>query len=432
MSGLAIDLWTIAIGVLTNVSCALLGCYLVLRRMSLLGDAISHAVLPGIVLMVAIFESRAPLPVFIGAMAVGVITAFLTQSIHQFGGVSQDASMGVVFTGLFALGVVLIKVIPGLDKVDLDVSCVFEGALEYQALDVVGAAGVQIPRAVLILGTTLLVNVLFVGVLWKELKLSAFDPDLASALGFNSTLLFYCLMAMVAGTAVTAFWAVGSILVIAMLIVPGATAHLLADRMGAFVAAAVVVAVIASIGGYVLAYQWDTSASAMMAVVAGAEYLLAAALSPSHGLVARWARQLAMGLRIAGEDLLAALYRVEEHGEGTALPRGDALRAAGGGWRARLGLGLLKQRKLVLAAADGLRLSDLGRGIAARLVRSHRLWESYLAQHSELPGDHLHAPAARMEHFVTPDLEREILAELSDADRDPHGRPIPGQKDSRP
>ncbi len=426
-SAAAIDFWTIAIGVLCNTSCALLGCYLVLRRMSLLGDAIAHAVLPGIVIAFIIFESRAPVPMFLGAMGIGVLTAFLTQTVHRFARVAQDTSMGVVFTSLFALGVVLISVVPGLTHVDLDPACVFEGSIEYEAFYVGEYFGVSMPRSVPMLAGVLLLNLLFIGVMWKELKLATFDPALATSLGFSSTFLFYALMAMVAGTTVASFWAVGSILVIAMLIVPGATAQLLTDRFGVMLILAVVIAIISSAGGYLIADRLDTSAAGMMAVVAGAQYFLAMIFAPRYGVLLRRLRHLALAVRIAGEDMLAELYRREERESVPAatLAAGD-LRTAGGGDRvSRLALWLLKWRGHLESAADGFRLSESGRALATNLVRSHRLWESYLARHVGIPPDHLHEPAMRMEHFVTPDIEKELLEGLEDAGTDPHGAPIP-------
>lgn len=434
MSGLGVDTWAITIGILCNASCALLGCYLVLRRLSLLGDAISHAVLPGIVVAFVLSQSRASVPMFAGAMAVGVLTAFLTQTVHRFAGVAEDTSMGVVFTSLFALGVVLVQVIPGVAGVDIDPACVFEGNIEFEAVFTVPVAGFEVPRTVPILAGVLLADLVFVFLLWKELKLAAFDGALCSSLGFSAGLLYYLLMAMVAGTTVSAFWAVGSILVVAMLIVPGATAQLLTDRLSVMMFLAVAVSVVAAVAGYLLADRWDTNAAGMMAVVAGGQYFLAMALAPRYGVLPRWSRNLLMSLRIACEDVLAVIYRWEERaaGCGAPVPRRrilELLRTAGDRWRVAAGLWMLRWRGEIAAAGDGVRLTPRGRAHAESLVRSHRLWESYLSEQVGLSSDHLHEPAMRMEHFVTPEIERQLLAGLGDAKVDPHGRPIPGGDD---
>src|SRR5688572_16630916 len=141
-------LWTIAVGVLTNASCAILGCYLVLRRMSLLGDAISHSILPGIALAF-LLAGRNPLAVFAGAMLMGLLTTLLTQSLHALGKVPEDASMGVVFTSLFAIGVILIT--NAAPRVDLDPGCVLYGLIELTPLDMVEIAGIEVPRTLPVL-----------------------------------------------------------------------------------------------------------------------------------------------------------------------------------------------------------------------------------------------------------------------------------------
>ena len=243
-------------GATTNVACALVGCFLVLRRMSMMGDALSHAVLPGLVIAFLLSGTRGILPLFAGAVACGLLTTFLTQTLHQYARVPSDASMGVVFTSLFALGVVLVKkYVSGLH---FDIDCVYEGTLELVSL-AEPIAGLPRP-----LFTTLLVMVLNLAVLvmlWKELKISSFDPALATTMGISSTAMHYLLMTLVAVTAVASFEAVGSILVVAMLIVPAATAHLLTDRLSVMVAIACAVGIAASLLGYWAALGLGTPTS---------------------------------------------------------------------------------------------------------------------------------------------------------------------------
>ena len=226
MNWYAIDTWIVIVGILAAVACTLLGNFLVLRKMSMMGDAISHAVLPGLAIAFLITGARASLAMFIGAAVVGVLTAVFTQWISRFGKVDQGASMGIVFTTLFALGLILI--VQAADHVDLDAGCVLYGAIELTPLDVVWSTKlfgmtVDLPRAVVVLVSVCLVNALFVILFFKELRISSFDPELASTIGINASLMHYLLMTLVAITTVAAFEAVGSIIVIAMLIVPAAT-----------------------------------------------------------------------------------------------------------------------------------------------------------------------------------------------------------------
>ncbi|MFO0900584.1 MAG: metal ABC transporter permease [Pirellulales bacterium] len=418
-----IALWTMAIGVAANLSSALVGCFLVLRRTSLLGDAISHAVLPGIVAGFLLTGVLGGWPALLGALVFGVLTSLLTQTLHELGRVPEDASMGVVFTSLFALGVVLITRFAA--HVDLDPGCVLYGLLEFAPLDTVRLAGADVPRALLTLGPVLLLTVGFVAVLWKELKIASFDPGLATAMGFSARLIHYLLMCLVALVVVASFEAVGSILVVAMLIVPGATAHLLTDRLGWLLVWAAVVAVVSAIGGYLAAVALNTSAAGMMAVVAGAQFTLAVFVAPRHGLIARALRQLNLSMRIAGEDIVAQLYRQEEAAaEGRApAPLSPSDRNALVTW---LATRWLNSKGLVTPGRGrGVTLTDAGRAQARSVVRAHRLWESYLGQHFDLPLDHLHAPAERIEHFLGPMLQAELAAELEGPGRDPHGKEIP-------
>ena len=139
-----LGLRTIAVGSVCNVSCAVLGCYLVLRRMSMLGDAISHAILPGLVIGFLLTGSISIVPMFAGALVFGMLTAFLTQTLQTYGRVSEDAGMGVVFTSLFALGVVLIS---GIGRMHLDQDCVFEGKIDLVAIDITDFWGLSVPLA---------------------------------------------------------------------------------------------------------------------------------------------------------------------------------------------------------------------------------------------------------------------------------------------
>ncbi len=420
--------WTIVAGVLCNSACAILGCYMVLRRMSLLGDAISHAVLPGTVVAVLWSGQLVGWQVFVGAVAVGILTAFLTQALSNFGNVPEDSSMGVVFTSLFALGVILLN--QYASQVDLDPGCVLYGLIEFVPLDTVPWMGLEIPRAIFMLSTVAALTVLFVAVLWKELKIVSFDAGLATAMGISAITVHYLLMAMVAVVTVASFEAVGSILVIAMLIVPPATAHLLTDRLWTMQVLSVGCACVSAILGYYLAEYWNTSVAGMMSVVAGGLFTVAVICAPQHGLLVKAVRKLRLTVRIIKEDILAVLYRVEERGRrddrATRLARGECIRFAGGGVLARLAIPLMKGQGLIVDAGEHcLALTDAGRRRAESLVRSHRLWEAYLEKHFELPRDHLHEPASRIEHYLGPNLQQEISEELAAPTQDPHGQVIP-------
>ena len=279
------DLWTIATAACCAIACGVLGCFLVLRRLSLLGDAISHAILPGLAGAFLLTGSRDILPMLIGAMLVGVMTAVLSAGLNRWGRVPEDASMGVVFTTLFALGVVLITF--AAKNVDLDPGCVLYGLLEFVPFDTTQILGVQVPRAFVWLLAALTVNVALILVFFKELKIVSFDPYLATTMGISATLVHYGLMTAVAATSVASFEAVGSILVIAMLVAPGATAQLITDKLGAMLFWAAGIAALCAVLGYIGAVWLNTSIAGMVAATSLAVFLLAVVASPTHGLIAK-------------------------------------------------------------------------------------------------------------------------------------------------
>ena len=410
----SLAVWTVAVGILCNVPCAILGCYLVLRRMSLLGDAISHAVLPGLAVAFLLTGSINGIGMAIGAGVLGVLTAYLTQLVHKTADVPEDAGMGVVFTSLFAVGVILIT--RAASSVDLDPGCVLYGLIEFAPLDTVPLLGLEVPRAVQTLGPVLAITVAFVAVFWKELKLVSFDPALAAAMGFRVALIHYMLMAMVAGVTVASFEAVGSILVIAMLIVPAATAHLLSDRLPGMIGWSVAVAVLSAVLGYIGAVRLNTSVAGMMSVSAGGLFLVAVFVAPRHGILSQAGRRVRLALRIARDHVLADLYRAEELSAAEAYVPGWVR------WLAKVQLGRAGR---IERHAGGWRLTDAGRQEARELVRAHRLWEAFMNTRLALPPDHVHAPADRMEHYTDPALRDQLAADLANPTKDPHGRPIP-------
>jgi manganese/zinc/iron transport system permease protein len=276
----SIDTWIVVTGALCAMACALPGCFLVLRRMSMMGDAISHAVLPGLAIAFLVTGQRASVPMFVGAVAAGLLTALFTQWIHRAARVDEGAAMGVVFTTLFAIGLVII--VKAADHVDLDPGCVLYGAIELTPLDTVDLLGWEIPRAALVNGSVLMLNLLIVALLFKELRLACFDPGLASTLGFSPGFMHYLLMSMVAVTTVAAFESVGSIIVIAMLIVPAATAQLLTRRLLPMLLVSAGLAAAAAVLGHagaiwlpMLAGLPPTSTAGTMAFASGMLFLAA-------------------------------------------------------------------------------------------------------------------------------------------------------------
>ncbi|WP_166819839.1 metal ABC transporter permease [Thalassoroseus pseudoceratinae] len=426
-----LDGWIILTGILSAVSAALLGNFLVLRRMCMLGDAISHAILPGLAGAFFLSGSRNSGVMFIGAVLVGVLTAFFTEWIRKSGRVDEGASMGVVFTSLFAIG--LIMIVQAADQVDLDAHCVLYGALELTPLDTVQIFNLDVPRAALILGFIALVDTLFVTLFYKELKLSSFDPSLATTAGFSASLMHYLLMTLVAVTAVASFESVGNILVVAMFVVPPATAYLLTDRLQIMIFLSVILAIASASFGHLLAIivpAWfgyaSTTTAGMMATTSGLFLGLAVLFAPRHGVLVKVFRHQLLSFQILADDIVGVLYRLHEKEPCEWVHRDDLVNMLfAKNLQLQVALKWLSIRQQIKVNDQEYRLTPAGETRARELVRSHRLWEQYLVSHAGLEHEKIHDKAEQFEHFTS----RQLRAQLDEAtglpDVDPHGRPIP-------
>ncbi|WP_353186370.1 metal ABC transporter permease [Parapedobacter lycopersici] len=270
-----IAFWIILTGALVAITCGLLGCFLVLRKMSMVGDAISHAVLPGIVIAFLLSGSREPLPMLLGAGATGLVATFLIAYFHRRAKLQTDAAIGVTFTFLFAIGIILISAFAG--QVDIDQDCVLYGEIAYVPIDLwITASGTHLgPRPVYILSSVLLLVILFITLGYKQLKLTSFDPEFAAAIGISTSLWHYLLMGAVSLTTVSSFESVGAILVIAFLIGPPATAYLLTRDLRQMLWITAGLGVFIAFTGYWLAYWLNASIAGCMAMVVGVCFLAA-------------------------------------------------------------------------------------------------------------------------------------------------------------
>lgn len=254
---------------LISVSCGILGSFLILRKMAMLGDAISHAVLPGIVIAFLVSGSRSSIPMLIGAALLGLMATILIEVLHKKARLQEDAAIGVTFTWLFAIGVILISSYTG--QVDLDQECVLYGEIAYVPLDplVLGSGQMIGPKALYISGGVLILILLMLRIGYKGLVLTTFNDDFARAIGLRSTLWHFVFMGMVSLTTVVSFESVGAILVVALLIAPPAAAYLLTDSLKRMLLYSAFIGVVCSVSGYYLARAIDGSIAGAMATCAG-------------------------------------------------------------------------------------------------------------------------------------------------------------------
>lgn len=289
--GLASFGWIMLMGFLVTTACGLIGNYLILRRMALVGDAISHSVLPGLAIAFLLANSRHTLAMFLGALGAGILTTIIIEVIHKKSRVKQDAAIGIAFSSLFAIGVILISLYA--DKVDLDQECVLYGEISFVSLEPAVTLGDLTlgPASIVRMAVVTLVVTCLITLFYKELLVSSFDPGLAVSLGINSTVMHYALMSALSVVVVSSFEAVGAILVIAMLILPGATASLLTHRLPVIFGLTVLHAALSAVLGTHLSVWLDCSVAGAMVVMGMILFILAWVLAPQQGLIAGWLRR---------------------------------------------------------------------------------------------------------------------------------------------
>lgn len=301
-SGAQIALVAVAAG----LACSLAGVFLVLRRLAMIADAISHAVLPGLVAGYVLANGPNLLFGFLGAVVSGLLTVYLVETLNKTRRVTSDTAIGLVFPAMFALGVYVIsRYFPNLH---IDTDAVLYGEIAFAPFDTLALGGREYgPVSFWVLGGLGLFNALVLTALYKELKLATFDAALSATLGFAPVVLHYVLMTVVAVTTVGAFSAVGAILAVALIVVPAVTASLLTTRLNHLIALAIAVGVGSALAGYGLATLWNVSISGMMASTLGAVFFLALLFAPARGIISQWSRRRRQREEFATDVLLIHL-----------------------------------------------------------------------------------------------------------------------------
>ncbi|MAZ73073.1 MAG: zinc ABC transporter permease [Flavobacteriaceae bacterium] len=299
------------IAAVVAIACAIPGVFLVLRKMALISDAISHSILPGIVLGFFItHDLNSPLLIVLAAIT-GVITVILVEAIQRTGLVKEDTAIGLVFPALFSIGVILIA--KNANDVHLDVDAVLLGELAFAPFDRLLMGGVDMgPKSLWIMGSILLIIIALLLLFYKELKVSTFDIGLSSALGISPMIMHYGLMSVSSVTVVGAFDAVGAILVVALMIAPAATAYLLTSDLKKMLLLSVFFAIFSAIAGYWMANILDASISGSMTTMLGIVFLLVYLFAPQKGLIAVLYRQQQQRTEVS---LLTFLLHLNNHSE---------------------------------------------------------------------------------------------------------------------
>lgn len=296
---------------LISVACALPGVFLVLRKMALISDAISHSILPGIVLGFFITQDLASPLLIVMATLTGVLTVVLVEYIQKTGLVKEDTAIGLVFPSLFSLGVIMIARNAG--DVHLDVDAVLLGEVAFAPFDRWMYEGIDMgPKSLWMVGIILSISVSLLVLFFKELKIATFDAGLAASLGFTPMAIHYGLMTISSVTTVGAFDAIGAILVVAFMIVPAATVYLLTNNLKKMLVYSALVGVLASVIGYWIAHFLDASIAGTIATVLGLMFFMVYLFAPDKGYISQWYKTKQQKTEVA---MLVFMLHISNHEE---------------------------------------------------------------------------------------------------------------------
>ncbi len=414
--------------VLLGITCGLLGSFIVVRKMALVGDALSHAVLPGVALGFLWGQTKDPVAIFVGATVAGLIGTTVVSLIKQTTRLKEDAALGLVLASFFAVGICLVTMIQRLptgNKSGID-KFLFGQAAAISAGDV---------RLMLIVT---ILSIAAIALFYKECLVTSFDVEFARAAGFPTHLIHHGIMLLLAFAIVVALQAVGVVLVSAMLITPAAAAYLLTDRMHRMLILAALFGMLAgSLGAFMSFLGNNLPTGPFMVLGASAVFLCAFLFGPTHGVVVRWWKRRSRAGRIGRENTLKSIYRILEErefqGEDVALRELAELRRESIE-EARTQTADLTRHGLVTPHEEGniVFFTPTGWQRACEIVRNHRLWELYLTNAVQYAPDHVHEDADKIEHVLGTETVRELERRLQFAKRDPHGRLIPGLEDIYP
>ena len=397
---------------MVGLMCGVLGSFIVLRNMSLIGDALAHSILPGVVIAFVIV-GYSTLGFFTGAVIAGLVTAVCITWIQHNIKTKNDAAIGIVFTAMFSLGVM------GISKIS-------EAGVHLDLNDFLFGTVLGVSDEDLYLTGFITLYVIFsVIVFYRYLFVTTFQEVIAQTMGISVKIVHYFLMLLLSFAVVASLQTVGVILVVAMLITPASTALLLSDRLKWVVFISAMLGLLSAIFGLFLAILIDSTPGPAMAVMATFIYLLAAIFSPKKGLLFRYIHKLNLQRRIQLEDMLKQVLKLHER-ERLSLP---ALKQQLGFTSNVFSKHLKKLSRLdyISSAGDRLELSPAGIDAANKLVRAHRLWETYLVDKMGLTEEQIHEDAEKYEHLLTEEVLDEVDETLGYPLNDPHGSPIPGR-----
>jgi len=403
------------VGTLVSIVCSVVGCFIVLRRMSFLADAIAHSMLAGVIagylLIKIVFGQEAELgAMLIGAILAGIATVGMVGFVTRFSRIKQDTAIGIMYTGIFALGAFVISIRYFGQLIHIDI-------YHYIVGSVLSVPDEELWLLAIVASLVLSTVILF----YRPLQLTSFDPIMAASIGIPVLAVEYLLTACTSLVVVSGVQIAGVILVVALIITPAATAYLLSDRLDRMICLSMVIGVVGFWLGFLLATLGGASPGASVVVTMTSIFLLTLTFAPRYGLLADWLRRNSAVPQEIMEDVLGSILRAK----GKRVTVDQIVRSVSKpATRIRRAIKLLGRQDLLESDNDSVWLTDDGRIEANRLVRAHRLWETYLEK-AGTPQQELHEKAHVLEHISDQATVDYLDDKLGHPLRDPHGSTIP-------
>ncbi|MCB0711618.1 MAG: metal ABC transporter permease [Ignavibacteriae bacterium] len=412
---------TVVLGsILLGVGSAAIGCFALLRKRALVGDAVAHAVLPGVALAFMIVGTKDPLALMIGAIVTGWFSMVSMDYIVRKSRIREDAAIGLTLSVFFGLGILLLTHIQ------------HSGSANQTGLDkfLFGQAASLLTKDVVIFGSVSLLLLLIILFSFKELKLISFDPDFTKAIGFPARFLELLMTTLLVLAVVVGIQAVGVVLMAAMLITPAAAARYWTERLGVMILLSSLFGIVSGYGGAFISYlEPKMPTGPWIVVVASLTFFFSLLVAPGRGVIARALRRRQNVRVTLAENILKTMHRI---GEVDGNLQGERSLKEIQEYRMiplatlRRGLArLVSDRYVQERVGDRWSLTPEGIARGARITRLHRLWEVYLTEYVRIAPDHVHDDAESIEHVLTPELERELEGLLNRPESDPHQQVIP-------
>ncbi len=405
--------------ILLTATSALVGCFSFLNKKALIGDAISHAVLPGICLAFILTGTRNPFYLVIGAFATGWLSTYIVDLITRRSRIKEDTAIGLVLSVFFGIGIFMLTVIQK------------SGNATQSGLDhfLFGQAASMVGQDLMVFSTVAIILVVLVVLLFKEFTLIAFDKNFAQAIGLPVQLIQTILTSLIVLAVVIGIQAVGVVLMAAILITPAAAARFWTHNIRTMIVLASVFGAISGVSGAYISYVAPAMPTGpWIVIVISFIAFVSFFLAPNRGVISRMLRQRTFRRTINEENILKAFYQLGEESREfrtQRLPEEIQTRRSMEPARLHKILKRLKRQGYVSNAGNTWELTEEGLAKAQRVVRVHRLWELYLTTKLHIAPDHVHDDADTIEHFLTPELEAELERVLNYPRVDPHKSEIP-------